>query len=221
MKISLIVLTYNEIEGFKSIMPSVDKNWIDEILVVDGGSTDGTIKEAERQGYKVIVQQNPGRGEAFRVGLNNSLGDIIIYFSPDGNEKPEDIPKLIAKQKDGYDQVIASRFSPASISYDATLVRRIGNNAFTFIINKLFKTKVDDAVNGFRLITRKCMLDLNTKAKYFEIEIEMTIKAAKKGYNTGEISTIEPKRIGGVAKLNTVVDGLRYLKLIFREYFNS
>ena len=218
MTTSIVVLTYNEIEGMKKIMPLVDKNWADEIVVVDGGSTDGTIEEAKNQGFKVVIQEKPGRGEAFRVGLNNTEGDIIVYFSPDGNEVPEDIPNLINKQKEGYDQVIASRFSPGSISYDATLIRRLGNNFFTLLINFIFKAGVDDAVNGFRLITRKCMIDLDTKAKYFEIEIEMTIKAAKKGYKTAEIETVEPKRLAGVAKLNTVIDGLRYLKLVILEW---
>ena len=217
MSVSLIILTLNEIDGLKTMMPRIKKEWVDEIVVVDGRSTDGTIEEAKKQGYKVVVQEITGRGEGFRTGLNNSNGNIIIYFSPDGNEIPEDIPNLLKKQKEGYDQVIASRFSIDSVSHDATFIRRLGNNMFTWIINKIFGSNVDDAVNGYRLITRECMEDLATRAKNFEIEIEMTIRATKKGYKIAEIPTVEPKRTSGTAKLNTVIDGLKYVKLILRE----
>ena len=82
MSVSLIILTLNEIDGLKTMMPRIKKEWVDEIVVVDGGSTDGTIEEAKTQGYKVVVQEITGRGEGFRTGLNNSNGNIIIYFYP-------------------------------------------------------------------------------------------------------------------------------------------
>ena len=217
MSVSLIVLTLNELDGIKTMLPRIKKEWVDEIVIVDGGSTDGTIEYAKKENYKVVVQDRNGRGEGFRVGLNNSIGDTLIYFSPDGNEIPEDIPNLLKKQKEGYDQVIASRFSKDSVSHDATFIRRLGNNMFTWIINKIFGSNVDDAVNGYRLITRACMEDLNTRAMNFEIEIEMTIRAAKKGYKIAEIPTVEPKRASGNAKLNTVIDGTKYVILIIRE----
>ena len=88
---------------------------------------------------------------------------------------------------------------------------------FTWIINKIFGSNVDDAVNGYRLITRACMEDLNTRAMNFEIEIEMTIRAAKKGYKIAEIPTVEPMWTSGNAKLNTVIDGTKYVILIMRE----
>ena len=138
MSVSLIVLTLNELDGIKTMLPRIKKEWVDEIVIVDGGSTDGTIEYAKKENYKVVVQDRNGRGEGFRVGLNNSIGDTLIYFSPDGNEIPEDIPNLLKKQKEGYDQVIASRFSKDSVSHDATFIRRLGNNMFTWIINKIW-----------------------------------------------------------------------------------
>lgn len=216
-KVSLIILTYNEREGFEKIVPRIKKSWIDEIIVVDYNSKDGTVEIAKKMGLKVIQQTTRGRGNAFRIGMENAKGDILIYFSPDGNEVPEDIPKLIDKINQGYDMVIASRFSKLSKSEDATFTRRLGNNIFTFMINTLFRTKLTDALNGFRAIKKEAMKKINTDAKNFEIEIQMSIRCAKKGYKITEIPTLEPKRVGGVAKLNTIVDGWRCAVYVLKE----
>ena len=221
MKTSLIVLTLNEADGFRKVMPKVNPKWVDEILVVDGGSTDGTPELARKMGYKVVSQKNRGRGEAFRLGLEKSKGGLLIYFSPDGNEDPKDIPLLVKKAKEGWDMVIASRFGRGSKSYDATLVRRIGNNFFTGLINVLFGLRLSDAVNGFRAITRDAMESIKTDAVYFDIEIQMTMRCARKGYRISEIPTIEYERAFGKGKLSTITDGSRYLKLIATEFFRA
>ncbi len=221
MKVSLVVLTLNELPGFKAMMPRVKRKWVGEIIVIDGGSTDGTAEYARKKGYKVFSQKNKGRGEAFRAGLEKSSGDVVIYFSPDGNEEPEDIPNLISKMKEGNDMAIASRFGPFSKSHDATFVRRLGNNFFTGLINLLFGLHLTDAVNGFRAITRKAMKAIGTDAVHFEIEIQMTMRCARKGMRIAEIPTIENKRVFGEGKLSTLVDGSRYLKMIVSEYLGK
>lgn len=220
-KVSLIVLTRNEKEGLEKIMPRVKKSWVDEILVVDGNSTDGTIEAAKKIGLKVVQQTKMGRGNAFRVGLENAKGDMLIYFSPDGNEVPEDIPKIINKMKEGHDMVIASRFSKLSKSEDATFVRLLGNKMFTVVINSLYGTKLTDALNGFRAIKTNVMKEIDTTAEHFDIEIQMSMRCIKNGYKVDEIPTVEPNRIGGVAKLNTFVDGWRCTKFLVKEIFHK
>ncbi len=217
MRVSLIVLTWNEAVGFKEIMPKINRKWVDEIIVVDGGSTDGTVELAKQMGFKVVVQKKHGRGNAFREGMENASGDVLVFFSPDGNEEPADIPKLVAMIGRGCDMVIASRFGYHSKSFDATFIRRLGNKFFTCLTNLLFGTRLTDAVNGFRAIRKPVMQSLNTTAETFEIETQMTIRCAKKGHKMCEIPTIEGKRISGSGKLSTIVDGTKYLLLILRE----
>ena len=119
MSTALIVMTLNEVDGIRKIMPKVKKEWVDEIVIVDGGSTDGTIKEVEKLGLEIIHQKNKGPGGAILTGVQATNSDIIIIFGPDGNHEPEEIPKLIQKVKEGYDQVLISRFWKTSINEDA------------------------------------------------------------------------------------------------------
>lgn len=201
----------------KRIVPKINRKWVGEIICVDRGSADGTVEWMKKRNIKVYFQEKPGRAEAFRVGLKKAKGGTLLYFSPDGNEDPADIPKLLEKIEDGYDLVIASRFSKKSKSDDATPVRRFGNVFFTKLVNICWGANVTDAINGFRAVRKKCLEDLGIDAKRFEVEIEMTIRAAKKGYRIAEIPTYEGNRIAGKSRLNTFRDGWIYLKTILRE----
>jgi len=217
MKTTIVLLTLNEIEGVKQVVPQINRKWASEIICIDGGSNDGTIEWLRSRKIPVHVQKIRGRAEAFRLGLKTAKGDAIVYFSPDGNEDPYDIPRITKKINEGYDLVIASRFSKKSRSDDATAVRRFGNNFFTLLVNIFWNAGVTDAINGFRGITKKCLTDLGIDAKRFEVEIEMTIRAAKKGYKIAEIPTYEKARIGGEAKLRTFKDGWIYARTLMRE----
>ena len=92
MKTTLFVLTYNEIEGMKAIIPRIKKEWVDEIIIVDGGSTDGTQEYAKEQVYTIYVQKKKGIRHAYIEGIPLVKTDYIISFSPDGNSVPEAIP---------------------------------------------------------------------------------------------------------------------------------
>src|SRR5262245_4940716 len=109
MQFTLIVMTLNEIEGMKTIMPRVDRSWVDQILVVDGGSTDGTIEWAREQGYDVVVQTRTGLRHGYNEALPHIRGDVVITFSPDGNSIAELLPNLTAAMRKGHDMVIVSR----------------------------------------------------------------------------------------------------------------
>src|SRR5436190_10207906 len=102
-----MVPTLNELEGMRVVMPRVRPEWLDQILVVDGKSTDGTVDYARELGYDVIVQKQRGIRHAYIEALPAVRGDVVITFSPDGNCVPELIPDLIAKMADGYDMVVA------------------------------------------------------------------------------------------------------------------
>ena len=110
MSTSLIITTLNEIDGINKILPEIKKEWVDEIIIVDGGSTDGTVEKAREMGFKVIKQKIPGHGGALLTGIEESTGDKIIIFGSDGSNETSEIPQLVEKGLEGFDQVIISRF---------------------------------------------------------------------------------------------------------------
>ncbi len=214
----VIVLTLDEIDGVNIIMPQIKKDWAEEIVFVDGGSTDGTLERVKELGFRVIHQQNKGEGNACRIGVEQTESDYVMFFSPDGNDLPEDIPKLIQKVKEGHDVVHISRFGKKSVSDDANWFERFGNNMFTFLVNTFFGGDYTDALNGFRIIKRNLWNDLKTDAQYLNIEQQICIRFAKKKIPIYEIESREPCRIGGERKMTPIIVGAQLSWQIIKEF---
>ena len=222
MKTTLLVPTVNEIEGMKIIMPRIKKEWVDEILIIDGGSTDGTLEYAKSNpDYIVVSQRSGGLPDSYWEAMEVASGDIIITFSPDGNSVPERIPALVNKMKEGFDMVIVSRFREGARSEDDDWVTAFGNWMFTKTINLLFGGHYTDTLVIFRA-WRKEVLSLCSQldAKNSGLEPHMAIQCAKRRLKVGEIPGDEPKRIGGVRKMNPLRNGWGIVVLIFKEFFS-
>jgi|TARA_B110000014_G_C20093982_1_gene573160 glycosyltransferase involved in cell wall biosynthesis len=218
MSVIVFVLTLDEIDGVSEIMPQINKEWADRIIFVDGGSTDGTIAKAQELGFEVLHQKNKGEGNACRVGTDATQSDFVMFFSPDGNDVPADIPKLIDKTKIGYDVVHISRFGKNSISDDANWLDRFGNNMFTFLVNSFFGGNYTDALNGFRIIKRSLWDKIKTDAQYLNIEQQTCIRLAKLKIPIFEIEGREPKRIGGERKMRPLTTGAQLSYQIIKEF---
>ncbi len=220
MKTTLLVLTMNEIEGVKLIMPRIKNEWVDEILVVDGGSVDGTKEWLTARGYKVITQKSKGVCGAYWEGMDAATGDVIIPFSPDNNSLPEMIPALVRKMGDGYDMVIASRYLGKAKSYDDDPVTALGNWMFTRMVNVLFGGKFTDSLVMFRAYKKSIVTELEMDEKRRPVfEMQLCIRCAKQGLTVAEIPADEPKRIGGVRKMRPLYNGSTLLWQIAKEIF--
>ena len=220
MSTAIFVLTLDEIDGVSVIMPQVKKEWAEQIVFVDGGSTDGTVEKAKELGFDVIHQKNKGEGNgnACRIGTDATQSDYVMFFSPDGNDLPEDIPKLIEKTKEGHDVVHISRFGKNSVSEDANWIERFGNNMFTFLVNTFFGGNYTDALNGFRIIKRELWDELKTDAQYLNVEQQTCIRLAKRKIPIYEIESIEPNRIGGERKMRPLPVGGMLSYQIIKEF---
>ena len=157
VKITLLILTLNEIEGMQAIMPQIKKKWYDQAIIIDGGSIDGTIEWARDQGYHVYVQKKKGIRFAYLEVLPLIEGDVVITFSPDGNSPPHAIPALTRQMHDGYDLVIASRYLEGAKSYDDDMITAFGNWLFTRTVNSLHKGKYTDAMVILRAFKKSSM----------------------------------------------------------------
>jgi len=218
MTTTLLVLTLNEIDGMKEVMPKIKKEWVDEIILVDGGSTDGTIEEAKRMGIRVLHQTNRGHGDALLLGINKTESEKYIFFSPDGNHYPEEILLLKNKLNEGYDQVVISRFGKGSINLDADIVERFGNKMFAFLTNVFFGGKFSDTLNESRAITRKAFLELNFDALKMDSTQQMSIRGLKKKQKIFEIVGNEGERVGGKQKMKPLQVGANLSTQIIREF---
>ncbi|MFH2202530.1 MAG: glycosyltransferase family 2 protein [Elusimicrobiota bacterium] len=222
MKRSLILLTYNEIEAAPKVLENVPLDCADEVIAVDGGSQDGTIDFLRSKGLRVAVQEKRGRGIAFQVGMEESQGDHVVYFSLDGNEDPDDIPKLFAVLEEGADIAIASRMMRGAFNEEDVQwirLRKWVNHLFSNIANILWNRGcyVTDTINGFRGITRKAFAAACPDADGFVIEYQMSIRAMKKGMKIVEIPTHEGQRLGGESTAKSFPTGVIFIKQLLKE----
>ena len=231
MKVTLLIPTLNEVNGMKAIMPKIKPEWYDQLLIVDGQSSDGTIEYCKEKGYPIVIQKKRGMRNAYMESWPHITGDIVLTFSPDGNSIPELIPECIKKMKEGYDVVIVSRYAEGAKSYDDDAVTAFGNKLFTTFINLLHGARYTDAMVIYRAYRRDLIyeLDLDKDSSYeFEEKIFKTniswepllsIRAAKRKLKISEIPGDEPAREGGERKLQVLRWGAAYMFQVFREIF--
>ena len=217
MSTALIILTLNEIEGCKQILPKVNRELFGEIVVVDGGSTDGTIDELKKMNFKIVNQTQRGHGGAIIAGVEATKAENILIFGPDGNHDPETMEELIKKIEEGYDQVINSRFGKTSINLDAGKIDAFGNRMFSFLASKFFDGNLTDTLNEYRIITRKALNELNFDALYTDSTFQMSIRGMKKKQKMYEIIGNEGARIGGKRKMQPFQTGCRLCKRLLVE----
>ena len=231
MKVTLLVPTLNEIEGMQAVMPRVKREWCDQIIILDGGSTDSTVAYSKAQGYFVYVQKEPGLRAGYREVLPLIDGDAILTFSPDGNCIPELIPALVRKMVEGYDMVIASRYLAGAWSEDDDALTAFGNWFFTKSINLLYASRYTDAMGIYRAYRKQIVYDLGLDRDEGFVAAEMlfrtrlswepllSVRAAKRKLRVAEIPGTEPARIGGKRKLQPFRWGGAYYFQILREKF--
>ena len=231
MTVTLLALTLNEIDGVKAILPRIPPGLVDQLLVVDGGSTDGTIEWAREHGYTVLVQSKPGIRFAYLEALPLIEGDVVVSISPDGNCDPDVLPRLLAKMREGYDMVIGSRYLDGATSEDDDYVTAFGNWLFTRTVNLLYGSRYTDVMVIYRAYRRSLIyeLGLDREDSYtlperlfgtiISWEPLMSIRAAKYRKRIGEVAAGEPPRIGGERKLQILRWGAAYYFQIWKERF--
>ncbi|MGF9759593.1 glycosyltransferase family 2 protein [Microvirga sp. 0TCS3.31] len=227
MHITLCILTRNERPCVEIVFPQLPKpgpeSGFDAVVVIDGGSTDGTKEYFEERGIPVLGQSRRGRGHAFQIAFDEVESDAYIFFSPDGNEDPKDLPKFRPLLEQGFDLVIASRMMAGAKNEEDDQflkLRKWANNAFNIGANVSFRRKgtfVTDSINGYRAITRKAARTLALDAPDYTIEYQMTMRAFKHKLSIAEFPTIEYPRVAGDTQAQSIPTGIRFIKAYWRE----
>lgn len=185
-----------------------------EVIVVDNGSSDGSVARAEAAGARVVHQAERGYGNAYMKGFIAARGRIIVMGDSDDSYDFTAIPDLIEPIARGCQYVLGSRFSgeirKGAMSWSH---RYIGNPVLTKTLNVMFRLRVSDAHSGFRALTRTALDEMALQCEGMEFASEIVVKAARARLRTAEVPITYGPRIGE-SKLKALSDGWRHLRFL-------
>ena len=197
MKVTVVIPTKNEGKTIAEIIEGC-KPYADEVLVIDGHSTDRTWEIAKEHGARVEFDHGKGKGDALRTAIELATGDILVFIDADGSHDPNDIPKLVQPIKEGKaEMVVGSRGKGGSDELHGDFekfIRMIGGDIICLTINYRWNVRLTDSQNGFRAIRRDVALSIGLKEDTFTIEEEMIMKCLKNGNRVSEVPTHEYAR---------------------------
>ena len=216
--VSLVIPAKNEAANLVHVLPRIP-DWIHEVILVDGNSTDDTVAVARslRPDIKVVGQDRKGKGAALRSGFAACQGDIIVMIDADGSMDPNEIPAYVGALMAGADFVKGSRFMQGGRTHDMEWYRRFGNWCFVKLVTLRFGGRFSDLCYGYIGFWRTALARMSLERDDgFEIETSMNVQALTSGLVVHEVPSIEAARIYGVSNLRTIPDGWRVLKTIIR-----
>ncbi|GAB3263455.1 glycosyltransferase family 2 protein [Nocardioides dilutus] len=234
-RISIVVPALNEARNLEAVLPTLPP--VHEVILVDGGSVDGTVEAAQATlpGIQVVRQLRRGKGNALAAGFAQVTGDIVVMFDADGSADPAEIPLFVEVLVSGADFAKGSRFCPGGGSSDITPIRNVGNKFLNTLMNVSFRTRFTDLCYGYNAFWADLipLLDLPDHELVvpseigmlwgdgFEIETLINCRFAAAGVSIAEVPSVERDRIHGTSNLRAVSDGLRVLRTLRTEYARS
>jgi glycosyltransferase involved in cell wall biosynthesis len=218
--ISVVVPAKNEAENISWVLERIP-SWVDEVILVDGQSIDGTIEVARtaRPDLVVVEQESHGKGLALQAGFAAATGDIIVMLDADGSMHPAEIDRYVALIASGFDFVKGSRFMAGAHSTDITLLRRLGNNCLLSLANLVYGTRFSDLCYGYCAFRREFLERLALNAPGFEIESQLIARACMAELRITEVPSLESPRRHGQSNLRTFRDGRRVLWTLLKEAY--
>jgi glycosyltransferase involved in cell wall biosynthesis len=216
--VSVVIPTLNEAENIGFVLDRIP-GWVEQVIIVDGHSTDGTpaVVHRHRPDALVVNQDGKGKGNALNCGFATSTCDIIVMLDADGSTDPAEIPRFIAALRTGADFAKGTRFVTGGGSSDISGLRRFGNWGLNTLVNRLWGSDYTDLCYGYNAFWRKHLHRLAVDTNGFEVETLLNIKAIKARLQVVEVPSYEADRRSGTSNLHAARDGWRVLRTIVAE----
>jgi glycosyltransferase involved in cell wall biosynthesis len=234
---TVVLPVRNEVRNLSRLVSTIPA-FIDEIIVVDGNSSDGSFELAQQLGpvSTVLRQTHKGKGAALSLGFSISTGDYVFVMDTDGSMNPRELQLFAEALDSGASAAKGSRNSIGGGSDDITRFRNAGNDFLTWMTNYLYRASLSDITYGYWGLRRETLLDLGlmffdskdprifshramTYGQGFEIEALMLCRILRAQRTLVEIPCWENERWSGSSNLHAISDGLRTLRAILRERF--
>ncbi len=217
--ISVVIPTLNEAANLPHVLTRLPAS-VDEVVLVDGHSSDDTIKVAQAicPDVRIVLQDGRGKGNALVCGFAAAVGDIIVMLDADGSTDPAEIPRFVEVLLSGSDFAKGSRFAPGGRSIDTTTPRRLGNRALNVLVNMRFGTRYSDLSYGYNAFWRHCLAHMQVTREGLKVETLINLRVARAGLRVAEVASIEHERLFGETKLHAVRNALRVLRTVAAEW---
>src|SRR6266571_4954861 len=213
--LSLVLPALNEGENLDRVLPELKKALVAlgptyEIIVVDGGSRDGTQEIVRKHGARLVSQKLPGFGGAYRAGFEQARGEYVITLDADGSHDPKFLKDLWGARRDG-DVVIASRYVQGGAA-DMPGTRRVMSRILNITFGRGLSLPVHDLSSGYRLYRGALLRELELKATDFDVLEEILIRALAAGYRVHEVPFRYRARVSGRSHARLVSFAVSYLR---------
>jgi glycosyltransferase involved in cell wall biosynthesis len=218
--VSLVVPTLNEAANLPWLFERIP-DFVDEVVIVDGQSTDGTVDVALElyPGAVIVYEDRRGKGAALRAGFHAATSDVLVMLDADGSMDPGEIGRFVEHIEAGFDIVKGSRYIDGGGSTDITWVRNVGNRTLRGLVNRLYGESFTDLCYGFFALRSECLPALGLGADGFEIETEIVVRSSLAELRVAEVPSFESERLHGESHLRSIRDGFRVLRTLLGHRF--
>jgi len=207
MTVAAVIPTLNEAQNIAAVLGAIPPHRVDEVIVIDGGSTDNTAPIAQSKGARVIRELRRGYGRACATGTAEARSDVLVFLDGDGADDPAQIPELLQPLLEGRaDLVIGSRLAEPGAHRSMPWHQRQGNRIAAWCVRRLYGVPLTD-LGPFRAIRRRTLLDLDMRDMTYGWPTEMIVKAARRGLRIAEVPVHDYPRMAGQSKISGTVRG--------------
>jgi len=217
--VSVVIPTLNEAGNIVEVIDTVEKEikYPYEIIIVDGGSTDGTRKIVKNKNCKLIIETRRGYGLALRIGMKQAKGNIIVMVDGDGTYELKHINIVLDRliEKDAELCLATRMFDPNKAM---GMMNFVGNKVITFCFNMLYKQNLSDSQSGYRAISKIAFDKIEFKEDDMAFATEMLVKFSQKKFKMVEIPTVYKERKYGKPKLRRFKSGIEIFTTMLKGF---